>query len=63
MEIASSGASGKGGGLYGNTREGGARFHNGVDIKADINQPFVAMYGGKVVEAGFIPKDPNKLPT
>ena len=36
------------GGQYGYTRNNGQRFHDGIDIKADINSEIFAMHAGEV---------------
>ena len=37
--------------------------HDGIDLRQPVNSPFVAIYEGTVVTAGYIKKDPNNKKT
>lgn len=47
-EIAPSGGWNINGGRYGMTRNSGEKFHDGTDVKADVNSSLFAMHGGTV---------------
>jgi len=48
--IAPSGGWNEKGGQYGWTRSSGDQFHDGIDIKSDLNSDLFAMHGGEVVD-------------
>ncbi len=51
IDIVSSGSSGKRGGTFGNTRNGGHTFHGGLDIRAKKGENVHSVLPGKVVYA------------
>lgn len=47
------------GGTFGNTRNGGTKFHDGTDISAEPNTPLYSMYSGQItdVRSSFQPDE------
>jgi len=60
MNIAPSGGWNFAGGTYGRTREGGTKFHDGVDLAGDVGTPIYAMFDGTVSNKNYVINQPNR---
>ena len=60
MSIASPGWSGLRGGTFGYVRNGGERFHNGLDLFAEEGTPIYAMIDGEISSYRYVVEQPNR---
>lgn len=60
MSIASPGWSGLRGGTFGHVRNGGERFHNGLDLFAEEGTPVYAMIDGVISNSNYTINQPDK---
>lgn len=60
MSIASPGWSGLRGGTFGYVRNGGTRFHNGLDLFAVEGTPVYAMLDGEISSYRYVVEQPNR---
>lgn len=60
MLIASPGASGLTGGTYGYVRNGGKKFHSGLDLYAEVGTSVYAMIDGEIFSEIYATEQPNK---
>lgn len=60
MSIASPGWSGLRGGTFGHVRNGGERFHNGLDLFAEEGTPIYSMMDGVISHINYVTSQPNR---
>ncbi len=60
MSIASPGWSGLRGGTFGYVRNGGTRFHNGLDLFAEEGTPIYSMMDGVISHINYVTSQPNR---
>lgn len=63
MSIASPGWSGLRGGTFGYVRNGGTKFHSGLDLYAEEGTPVYAMIDGMISSNSYVIEQPNRDPT
>ncbi len=60
MKVAKSGPNNLEGGTYGDTRNGGRKKHNGLDLYAEEGTPVFAMIDGEIWSGTYIIEQPNR---
>lgn len=61
MALAPTGSGNIKGATYGYTRNGGTKFHDGIDLAAEVGTPVFSLFDGKIVQ--IVSNQPNRIPT